>query len=782
MKPFLLIFGLLLWGWGALGQSKDTVRSNRKSFENSFFFSNDTLSRNDYLLKIGKVLQVLNRATMVAPSESAVMSISLHLSEDSSILAIIRDRLSTNERAIKVRNLQMYDILLRQMHENTREYAAQLQKEDSTLDNYKKEVAEIVKDTTLRHLFRDSALRASFRPQLSDLRIKWRLADSILKKSHLTVNNTLAQTSDNLININETRLLARNIASTIGKRIFGKERRYLWQQRRAGVNPALSKRIKQGIATEKKITQYYFSINHSQKNILLFVGMIFFIWISVNFRLLKKSGSGTSIDQFSFKFINPYPIFASILLILNLAPLFDLDAPAVYIEFIGFLLMFTLTIAFFRRLPRNIFLLWVGFVLLYLFSFVGYLRLPFYMNRWISLALNGCSIVLGLYAFLKYRRIYSQKRVLKTIVWLYIVFNFIAVVCNLTGRVTLMQLFSSTANYALIQAVGLIIFVKSIVEAFILQIHKSRMLKGYNSSFDYKDIRRGITKIMIVCAALIWLVVFITNLDLYNSLSERIWRLLYKPRVIGSFSFTLGSLFLFLAIMWIANFLQKYIGYFFGDIGDEVSVDDKAHRSRLLITRLLLLVGGFLLAVAASGLPVDRITVILGALGVGIGLGLQGIVNNFVSGIILIFDRTLRIGDTVQIGDNKGRVKEISVRSSTLLTHDGAEVIIPNGDILSHNIVNWTLSNSSVRIELTISIDKMVPLENIKGWVSEFVKIQDKSIINREPEVFISNLTSQSMQLRIYLWSDDVRKSEYLKSEILKYLYRNFEENGIKII
>jgi len=132
--------------------------------------------------------------------------------------------------------------------------------------------------------------------------------------------------------------------------------------------------------------------------------------------------------------------------------------------------------------------------------------------------------------------------------------------------------------------------------------------------------------------------VFTTNLNIYETLSDTITQFLTLPRTIGSFTFTLSGALLSVGIIWIANFLQKYIAFFFGDVGDDASFDNKGQRSRLLVTRLILLTLGFLLAVAASGLSMDRITVVLGALGVGIGLGLQSIVNNFVSGIILIFD------------------------------------------------------------------------------------------------------------------------------------------------
>jgi potassium efflux system protein len=345
-----------------------------------------------------------------------------------------------------------------------------------------------------------------------------------------------------------------------------------------------------------------------------------------------------------------------------------------------------------------------------------------------------------------------------------------------------MQIFSSTATYAVIQTVALLIFKQSVTEAFILQIQSSRVRKEYPENFDYAPIIKGISRMVVFCCVVIWLIVFATNLNLYNTLSSKLLELLSSPRMIGDFSFRLGAIILFLLIMWVANFLQKYIAYFFGDIGDDAAFNNKSHRSRLLITRLLLLVGGFLLAVAASGLPVDRITVILGALGVGIGLGLQSIVNNFVSGIILIFDRTLRIGDTVEIGDRKGRVKEISVRSSTLLTPEGAEVIIPNGDILSHNIVNWTLSNNNIRIELSFTVDKLVSSDDMRKSIIDILHASPEVLTQKEPEVFINAITSQSTQLKIYFWCRDVTKTELARSEVYAAISKHLEAKGIKII
>jgi small-conductance mechanosensitive channel len=271
-------------------------------------------------------------------------------------------------------------------------------------------------------------------------------------------------------------------------------------------------------------------------------------------------------------------------------------------------------------------------------------------------------------------------------------------------------------------------------------------------------------------------------MNLYSTITDNLAAFLTKPRVIGKLPFTYSGIILFLGIIWAANFLQKNIAYFWGDTGDEAAFDNKGQRSKLLITRLILLIGGFLLAVAASGLPIDKITVILGALSVGIGLGLQGIVNNFVSGIILIFDRPLRIGDIVEIGDKKGRVKEIGVRSSTLLTPEGSEIIIPNGDVLSHNIVNWTLSNNHIRMDLSFKLEKPFDAGSFRKGIVDIINTSENNLKSKGPEILINNVSSSTAEVKVYFWCKDVSKTEYAKSDIRDAIQNLAEKNGIKLL
>ena len=778
----LFLLGLYILSFTSLNaQVKDTVKQPRKSFE-AMFANDDTLTRNDYLLSFEKALQLLNKAYTISQPVPEINAMIGHISEDDSALSIIRDRLSANNRGLNVRNLDMFTILLGQIDENTRKYARQLKGYDSILDNVKKQIFDLRKDTVIRHVFRDSVLRASFKPELQQLRTKYKGADSVMKSVNILIDNTLAQTSGNLIATDELQIQADELTKTIAQRAFTKERRYLWEPSKARSSPAFHGQVNKALKSERKITQYYFSNTHNQISLLVFAGLLFFFWVFFNFRSVARRNKSDALDIFQFRYINRFPLFASLVFMLNIAPLFDLDAPVVYIDSIEFLLMIILTFSFRRRQLKQLYYLWLIFIGLFLLSFSRYLGLPFNINRYLWFIVNCLSLLLGIYVLWKFKKQYSGHKVLALTAMLYTLFNFLAVACNLFGRITLMQIFSSAAVYTFIQTVALVVFQKAVTEAFLLQIQSSRIRKEYIENFDFASVAKGISRAVIFCSVAIWLVVFITNLNLFHFLSESINGFLSAPRMIGSFSFTYGGTILFLAIIWIANFLQKYIAYFFGDTGDDSSFNNKSHRSRLLITRLILLVSGFLLAIAASGFPVDRITVILGALSVGIGLGLQGIVNNFVSGIILIFDRTLRIGDVVEIGAMKGRVKEISVRSSILLTQEGAEVIIPNGSILANNIVNWTLSNNNFRVTLSFSVEKLVLTEGIRQDIVKIVHDSPHGFSQREPEIFIDTITSQSTLLKIYFWCKDITKNDIARSEVYTAIYNYLTEKGIKVL
>jgi len=790
-KQFYLLICLLACSYWAISQKQiprtatdkqqDTARP-RKYFDSSIFADGNVLTKSDYLASIEKTLQLFNRIPVVISSFTEMNHIQEQLVEEDSALSIMKERVSQTDRTLNIRNLQMFQTLLDELKSRTVSYMGELKSYDDKLDALKKEVLELRRDTLLRTVFRDSALRLSLMPQLKELRKKRSNVDSLVKLYTDAINNLKAHAAANNILTDELIYQTTALQKNVGINAFKKERRYIWESR-TNPNRTMPPGFKRSIQGEQKLVAYYFSDTRNQRLLLLLTGLIFFYWIWFNFKSLKRLNKVDSVKVFGFKYISPYPIAVSLVFMLNLAPLFDLHAPAIYVESVQLLLMLVLTWMFRQQLPKAWFALWCSFIVLFLLlTFSRLLGLSVTGQRWFTLCINAVSFGLGLVVLLRNKRKILQYKLLFLAGCLYLLFNLLAIPLNLFGRVTLMQILGSTAVYAFAQTVGLWVFVGICIEAFLLQIEASRIRKKYPDYFEHWPIVQSLKKLVGTFAVVVWLIVFATNLNIYTMLWDWLSNIFSTKRALGSFTFSISGIVLFLGIIWIANFLQKYIAYFFGDVGDDAAFDNKGQRSRLLITRLILLSLGFLLAVAASGLPIDKITVVLGALGVGIGLGLQSIVNNFVSGIILIFDRPLRIGDVVELGSNKGRIKEIGIRSSTLLTDEGAEVIIPNGDVLSNNIVNWTLSNNHIRINLSFKVEKpfdeALATEAIKEAILDNKSVHDRNV----PMVMVNHINAKSAEVKVYFWCSDVTKVELIKSEVYAAVYRKLEGNGVNVL
>ncbi|MGY0037558.1 mechanosensitive ion channel family protein [Pedobacter sp. NJ-S-72] len=148
--------------------------------------------------------------------------------------------------------------------------------------------------------------------------------------------------------------------------------------------------------------------------------------------------------------------------------------------------------------------------------------------------------------------------------------------------------------------------------------------------------------------------------------------------------------------------------------------------SWLLLIRITILGIGLFLALAAAGIPMDRIAIVLGALGVGIGFGLQSLVNNLVSGLIIAFEKPVNVGDIVEVDGQSGVMKSIGFRSSVIANWDGADVVMPNGDLLGSHLVNWSVGGGKRRTYIIIGIAYDADLRKAKELVSELLNADDR--------------------------------------------------------
>lgn len=199
------------------------------------------------------------------------------------------------------------------------------------------------------------------------------------------------------------------------------------------------------------------------------------------------------------------------------------------------------------------------------------------------------------------------------------------------------------------------------------------------------------------------------------------------------------------------------------------------------ITGYLLVTAGVVLAMAAMGIDLTRVTLLAGALGVGIGFGLQGVVNNFVSGLILLLERPISIGDTVQMEDVRGEVRRIGVRSSTVRTFQGAELIVPNADLISKIVTNWTLSDRRRRLEIDVGVAYGSDPEKVLSALEAAAKDVRDVIDSPAPWAWFTGFGDSSLDFRLHAWISDYSLGLATQSALRVAIVRQLKEAGIEI-
>ncbi|MGB5486295.1 MAG: mechanosensitive ion channel domain-containing protein, partial [Lysobacterales bacterium] len=225
----------------------------------------------------------------------------------------------------------------------------------------------------------------------------------------------------------------------------------------------------------------------------------------------------------------------------------------------------------------------------------------------------------------------------------------------------------------------------------------------------YKDpdaiIRRVARLVNIAICGLVLLPSILMIWGVYNSLGAATKGLLALGVNLGSQRISVGLLITSAGILY-GSFLASWIiqKLLMDDILAKRRVETGVRVSIAKLVHYVLIFVGFVLALLALGFEFTKLTIILSALGVGIGFGLQGVVNNFDSGLILLFERPVRVGDYIEIGGNWAEIQKIGLRATIVQTFDQADVIIPNADLITNQVTNWTLSNRRVRLIIPVGV------------------------------------------------------------------------------
>ena len=250
---------------------------------------------------------------------------------------------------------------------------------------------------------------------------------------------------------------------------------------------------------------------------------------------------------------------------------------------------------------------------------------------------------------------------------------------------------------------------------------------------------------------------------------------------IGAVTISLGSILIFIFVIWLSIMISRIISSIVEkDVFTRVQVGKGVPATIILMLKIVLISGGFFLAAAASGMQLTNLSIVLGAFSVGIGFGLQNIFNNMVSGIILAFERPIKVGDIVQVGELIGTVGSIGLRSSTVKSFDGAEVIVPNGNLISNEMINWTLSDSFRRMDLRVGVKYGTDPDRVLEIMEKIANEHEGVMKMPAPKGYFIEFGDSSLNFRLLAWAHLDNRLE-VESEILVQINRKLAEAGIEI-
>jgi len=188
-----------------------------------------------------------------------------------------------------------------------------------------------------------------------------------------------------------------------------------------------------------------------------------------------------------------------------------------------------------------------------------------------------------------------------------------------------------------------------------------------------------------------------------------------------------------------------------------------------------------LFAMSVAGVPLRSLAFFAGALGIGIGFGLQNIVNNFVSGLILLFERPIKVGDVLDIEGQWGTVEKMGLRSTVIRSASKTEIIIPNSDFVTRKVENLTFSDPDYRVSVKVSVAYGSDTTKVRDLLIAIAKAHPEVISDPIPEAYFMEFGADALLFEVFAWTHDVMARRKVMSDLLCEIDRRFREEGIEI-
>ena len=293
---------------------------------------------------------------------------------------------------------------------------------------------------------------------------------------------------------------------------------------------------------------------------------------------------------------------------------------------------------------------------------------------------------------------------------------------------------------------------------------------------------RRLTRFVFFLALLTWIALTLDAFLLRVPLIDWLRSVLTAEMRFRSLHVSLGAVLAFALTIWLAALLSRLIRFLLEeDIYNRFRLSTGSSYAVSTLLHYVVLLIGFFVAIAALGVDMTKFTVLAGAFGVGIGFGLQNIVNNFVSGLILLFEQPVKVGDVVQVDTDVGVIRRIGIRASIIRLFDSSELIVPNGKLISEKVTNFTLSNRQRRIEIRVGVAYGTDPKRVIELLTKVAATHPLAAKYPAPQTLMIEFGTDSLNFDVRLWTDDYDQWVQIKSDVVVAISEALAEAKIAI-
>ncbi len=252
---------------------------------------------------------------------------------------------------------------------------------------------------------------------------------------------------------------------------------------------------------------------------------------------------------------------------------------------------------------------------------------------------------------------------------------------------------------------------------------------------------------------------------------------------LGDSVFTLWTVLylivLFIGLLLVSRVLKRWL---VNRVLARRDLDLGVRQAIATIFHYLFVLIGLLIILSTAGIDFTTLNVLAGAVGIGVGFGLQTVANNFISGLIILFERPIKVGDRIQSGDVTGDVIRISARATTIKTNDNIEIIVPNADFITSQVINWSHSDREVRLHIPVGVSYSSDPEHVRKVLLDVASSHKGVLKKPPPDVMFVEFGDSSLNFDLRVWTSDyITTPKTLRSELNFAIRKAFKENGVEI-